>query len=183
MSAPVAQTETFAQTTIPPTPTAVAVDTFDPAAAGGRTVVKWYVGLGTGANPQQIDIEKAVVDQFNKSQQSVYLTLQIVDNRVASTTLATGPTQPLASGDKIAIQVVGTVVTALHFSGGNWQQVMSYNTSGDAIKYSAAGRLGLEFRSSTLDDFGGFVSRSSASSRCPATRRGSSWCSGPSPPG
>ena len=72
-----------------------------------------------------------------------------------STTLATGPTQPLASGHKIAIQVVGTVITALHFSGGSWQQVMSYDTSGDATRYSAAGRLGLEFRSSTLDDFGG----------------------------
>ena len=71
------------------------------------------------------------------------------------TTLATGPTQALASGHRIAIQVVGTVITALHFSGGSWQQVISYDTSGDATKYSAAGRLAVEFRSSTLDDFGG----------------------------
>ena len=72
-----------------------------------------------------------------------------------STTLATGPTQPLAAGHKIAIQVVGTVITALHFSGGSWQQVISYDTSGDATKYSAAGRLAVEFKTSTLDDFGG----------------------------
>src|SRR5713226_4513658 len=90
LSAPgIAQTQTYAQTTIPPTPTPVSLNTFDPAAAGGRTVVKWYVGLGTGANPLQIDVEKKVVDDFNKSQQNIYLTLQIVDNTVASQTLAT----------------------------------------------------------------------------------------------
>src|SRR5258708_35039028 len=82
MSAPVSQTQTFSQTTVAPTQTPVALDTFDPAAAGGRTVVKWYVGLGTGADPKQIDVERTVVDQFNKSQQSIYLTLQIVHNKV-----------------------------------------------------------------------------------------------------
>ena len=41
------------QTTPSATPTPVAVDTFDPSAAGGRTVVKWYVGLGTGGNPSR----------------------------------------------------------------------------------------------------------------------------------
>src|ERR1700694_3516562 len=83
LSAPVAQTQTFAQTTIPPTPTPVALDTFDPAAAGGRTVVKWYVGLGTGTDPKQIDVQRQVVDQYNTSQQNIYLTLQIVGNSVA----------------------------------------------------------------------------------------------------
>jgi hypothetical protein len=73
----------------------------------------------------------------------------------SNTSLATGPTQPLASGDKVAIRIVGSVITALHFSGGSWQQVMTYNTSGDATRYSAAGRLAFEFRTSTLDDFGG----------------------------
>src|SRR5690348_30269 len=72
-----------------PSPTPVALDTFDPGAAGGRTVVKWYVGLGTGAQPPQIESERKVVDQFNASQSSIYLSLQIVDNRVASSTLAT----------------------------------------------------------------------------------------------
>jgi hypothetical protein len=73
----------------------------------------------------------------------------------ASTTLITGPTQTLAAGDKIAIRIVGSVITALHFSAGNWQQVTSYDTAADSTKYSAAGRLALEFRNSTLDDFGG----------------------------
>src|SRR3954452_7816206 len=50
-----------AQTTPSATPTPVAVDTFNPADAGGRTVVKWYVGLGTGGDPKQIDIQRQVV--------------------------------------------------------------------------------------------------------------------------
>src|SRR5437762_7548187 len=95
-----------AQTTVSPTPTPVAVDTFDANAAGGRTVVKWYVGLGTGGDPKQIDVQRAVVDQFNKSQNSTYLSLQIVDNKVASTTLAT----QIASGN--VPDIVGPVGTA-----------------------------------------------------------------------
>src|SRR5919201_908462 len=79
----------LAQQAVPPTPTPVAVDTYDPSAASGRTVIKWYVGLGTGAQPPQIESERKVVDQFNKSQSSIYVQLQIVDNRVASNTLAT----------------------------------------------------------------------------------------------
>jgi hypothetical protein len=78
-----------------------------------------------------------------------------IDNG-ASTPLAGGVTQPLASGDKLAIRIVGSVITALHYTGGSgWQQVLSYDTGSDSIRYSAAGRLALEFRSSTLDDFGG----------------------------
>ena len=115
LSAPAAATQTVAQTTIPPTPTPVAVDTFDPSAAGGRTVVKWYVGLGTGGDPKQIDVQKRVVDQFNKSQQSTYLTLQIVDNKIASTTLAT----QLAAGNvPDVVGPVGTVGRATFE--GNW---------------------------------------------------------------
>jgi hypothetical protein len=73
-----------------------------------------------------------------------------------STTLATGPTQALASGDKVAIRIVGTVVTALHYTAGaGWVQVVSYDTAGDAVRYSGAGSLALEFKSSILDDFGG----------------------------
>ncbi len=95
-----------AQQTVPPTNTPVLVNTFDPAAAGGRTVVKWYVGLGTGGDPKQIDAERAVVDQFNKSQERIYIALQIVDNRVASTTLAT---QIAAGNTPDIVGPVGTV--------------------------------------------------------------------------
>jgi multiple sugar transport system substrate-binding protein len=94
------------QTTPSATPTPVAVDTFDPSAAGGRTVIKWYVGLGTGGNPQQVETQRAVVDQFNRSQDRIYVSLQIVDNRVASTTLAT---QIAAGNVPDIVGPVGTV--------------------------------------------------------------------------
>jgi multiple sugar transport system substrate-binding protein len=105
----------LAQQTVPPTPTPVAVDTFNPAAANGRTVVKWYVGLGTGAQPPQIEAEKKVVDQFNASQSSIYVNLQIVDNRVASSTLAT---QIAAGNPPDIVGPVGTVGRATF--DGNW---------------------------------------------------------------
>jgi multiple sugar transport system substrate-binding protein len=94
------------QTTPSATPTPVAVDTFNPAAAGNRTVVKWYVGLGTGGDPKQIEVQRAVVDNFNRSQDRIYLALQIVDNRVASTTLAT---QIAAGNVPDIVGPVGTV--------------------------------------------------------------------------
>jgi multiple sugar transport system substrate-binding protein len=105
----------FAQQTIPPTPTPVAVDTFDPTAASGRTLIKWYVGLGTGGQPPQIETQRKVVDEFNRSQSSIYLQLQIVDNRVASNTLAT---QIAAGNTPDVVGPVGTVGRATF--DGNW---------------------------------------------------------------
>ncbi len=95
-----------AQQTVPPTPTPVVVNTFDPSAAGGRAVVKWYVGLGTGGNPAQVETQRKVVDDFNKSQDRIYVALQIVDNTIASTTLAT---QIAAGNTPDIVGPVGTV--------------------------------------------------------------------------
>jgi hypothetical protein len=47
-------------------------------------------------------------------------------------------------------------VQALHFSASTgWVRVLSYDTSADATRYTAAGRFALEFKASVLDDFGG----------------------------
>src|SRR5215216_375677 len=141
-----------AQQTIPPTPTPVAVDTFDAAAAGGRTVVKWYVGLGTGTDPKQVDVQRAVVDQFNKSQERIYVALQIVDNRVASTTLAT---QIAAGNVPDIVGPVGTVGRATF--DGNYLDLTPYivNSGMDLSMYDQAvvnaynipgqGQIGLPF--------------------------------------
>ncbi len=77
-----------------------------------------------------------------------------IDNGSA-VTLASGITQTLASGDKVAIRVAGSVVTALHYTSSGWAQVLSYDTSSDAVRYTTAGRLSVEFRAGALDDFGG----------------------------
>jgi hypothetical protein len=78
-----------------------------------------------------------------------------VDNGGSPVTLASGVTQTLASGDKIGIRIVGSVVTALHYTSSGWTQVLSYNTSSDAVRYTSPGRLAIEFRAGALDDFGG----------------------------
>jgi multiple sugar transport system substrate-binding protein len=79
----------------PPTPTQVNISTFDQAAAGNRTVIKWFVGLGAGTQPPQIPLEQEAVKKFNESQDKIYLALEIIDNRQAFNALATR----IASGD------------------------------------------------------------------------------------
>src|SRR5581483_2035645 len=79
-----------------------------------------------------------------------------VTNGGVPVTLVTGPTDPLASGDKLGIQIVGSVITAIHWTlNGGWTAVTSYDTAGDSVKYTSAGNLALELKSSTIDDFGG----------------------------
>jgi ribosomal protein L14 len=79
-----------------------------------------------------------------------------IDNGGSPITLASGATQTLASGDAIAIRIIGTVITALHYTTATgWTQVLSYDTAADATRYTNPGSLALEFKTSTLDDFGG----------------------------
>ncbi len=51
--------------------------TVQPAAAQSKTTVTWFVGLGTGTDPQQITAEKALVDKFNASQTAINLVINI----------------------------------------------------------------------------------------------------------
>jgi hypothetical protein len=70
--------------------------------------------------------------------------------------LRSGPTQPLASGDKIGIRIVGSNVSALLYTPtGGWNIVLSYNTAADTHRYTTAGAFALWFKASTADDFGG----------------------------
>ncbi len=75
-------------------------------ASGDRTVVRWFVGLGTGGNEAQIEAQNGVVDAFNASQDEIELLVEYVQNDVAYDTLAT----LVASGD--APDIVGPVGTA-----------------------------------------------------------------------
>ena len=71
------------------------------ASAGGSeptgevVEIEWYVGLGTGTNPEQIPVEEDQVEQFNADHPNIHLTLTIVDSEVAEQDLATRlPTNP-----------------------------------------------------------------------------------------
>ena len=64
--------------------------------AGGPAVdIEWYVGLGTGTNPEQIPVEQAQVDTFNADHPNIHLTLTVVDSEQAEQDLAARlPTNP-----------------------------------------------------------------------------------------
>jgi multiple sugar transport system substrate-binding protein len=77
---PAAPTATKAPTpaptpTIPPT-----VVTSTEGCAPGSTKIVWYIGLGTGSQPDQIPVEKAWAEKFNKSQTEACLVLTVVYN-------------------------------------------------------------------------------------------------------
>lgn len=65
--------------------------------------VRWFVGLGTGQQPEQLDAQEAVVQAFNDSHDNIELVLEVVNNDVASDTLST----EIAAGN--APDIVGPV--------------------------------------------------------------------------
>ena len=87
-----------------PAPTATTpapiISTPDPAFAG-RTQVRWFVGLGSGTDPQQVPTEQAVVDKFNESQDEIELLLEIIPYNSARDTMST----QIAAGN--AADIVG----------------------------------------------------------------------------
>lgn len=69
-----------------------------PAAAQQKTVVTWFVGLGTGTNSEQIAVQNKVVEEFNASQDEIELVINIASANEAAddlfTTLVAGGTPP-----------------------------------------------------------------------------------------
>ena len=69
-----------------------------PTAAQGKTVVTWFVGLGTGTNAEQIEVQNKVVEEFNASHSDIELVINIASANEAAddlfTTLVAGGTPP-----------------------------------------------------------------------------------------
>ena len=63
--------------------------------SGEPVTIRWFVGLGTGSQPEQLDAQQQVVDEFNASQDAIVLEVELVDNQIAFDTLAT----QIAAGD------------------------------------------------------------------------------------
>lgn len=57
-------------------------------ASAEKIKVRWFVGLGTGTNDQQIKPQEEVVKKFNESQDKIELTMEIVANAQAFDVLA-----------------------------------------------------------------------------------------------
>jgi multiple sugar transport system substrate-binding protein len=78
--------------------------------ADGKVLIRWFVGLGSGTNPQQIEAQQTAVADFNAAQDArtddgpkILLSLEIVQNSTASDILKT----QIASGN--APDIVGPV--------------------------------------------------------------------------
>src|SRR5262245_58435773 len=61
----------------------------------GQTEVRWYCCLGGGDAPEQVEVEKKVVEQFNASHPDIHLTFEAVPYAGANDALAT----EIASGN------------------------------------------------------------------------------------
>jgi len=76
---------------------------FSVAAQSDPVTIRWFVGLGTGGQPEQVAAQEAVVEEFNAMQDDIRLEVEIVDNTVAYDTLGT----LIATGE--APDIVGPV--------------------------------------------------------------------------
>jgi multiple sugar transport system substrate-binding protein len=65
------------------------VEPTDAPVAEGKTQIRWFVGLGTGTQPDQIAVQEEVVADFNASQDEIELVLEIVPFDAAKDTLST----------------------------------------------------------------------------------------------
>jgi multiple sugar transport system substrate-binding protein len=74
-----------------PSPSLIQITPAPVGATGpnGGTVIRWFIGLGAGAQPQQIAAERKFADDYNASQKDVYLSTEIYDNKVAKDILQT----------------------------------------------------------------------------------------------
>ncbi|HEY6627723.1 MAG TPA: extracellular solute-binding protein [Acidimicrobiia bacterium] len=84
------------------TTTAAATDT-TAAPAGEPVTIRWFIGLGTGANPEQKEAQEAAVADFNASHPNIVLEIEIVDHDAAPAALAT----EISSGN--APDIIGPV--------------------------------------------------------------------------
>jgi multiple sugar transport system substrate-binding protein len=73
------------------------------ASSDERVTIRWFVGLGTGSQAEQIARQEALVEEFNNSQDDILLVAEFVDNNVAKDTLTT----QIAGGN--APDIVGPV--------------------------------------------------------------------------
>jgi multiple sugar transport system substrate-binding protein len=89
--------------------------------AGEATEIRWFIGLGAGGNPEEVEKEEAFVEAFNASQDDFELVMDIVANETAYDVLKT----QIASGD--CPDIVGPVgVRGLWSFEGAWLDLDPY---------------------------------------------------------
>jgi multiple sugar transport system substrate-binding protein len=68
---------------------AAAAEAVAAAEAAGKTPIRWFIGLGSGTSPDQVEAQLKVVDEFNASQDEIELVAEITVYESARDTLAT----------------------------------------------------------------------------------------------
>ncbi|MBN2385399.1 MAG: extracellular solute-binding protein [Anaerolineales bacterium] len=116
---------------------------------GGPVQIRWFVGLGTGTDPAQVEVEQALVDEFNATHDNIELILEVVPYDSARDTLAT---QIAAGEGPDVIGPVGWAGSNAFF--GQWLELSPYMDDFDTSEYDPAlidmyisdeGQLGLPF--------------------------------------
>jgi len=105
------------------------------APANGPVLIRWSIGIGTGADPAQVTIENAVAYDFNKSQDKIHLIIEVIPNASARDTIAT----EIAAG--AGPDIVGPVGwVGSNAFGGQWLDIAPYlqSTNYDTSKFEAA---------------------------------------------
>lgn len=139
-------------------PAEEAAPTAEPAAAeapagDGPVKIRWFIGLGAGGNPEEIEKETAFVEKFNAAYGDQYeLVLDIVQNETAYDVLKT----QIASGD--VPDIVGPVgVRGMYSFEGAWLDLApyieanNYDTSDfnpalvEFYQFEGQGQVGLPF--------------------------------------
>jgi len=117
----------------------------------GVKLIRWSIGVGTGADPAQVTIENEVATDFNASQDKIHLIIEVIPNASARDTLAT----EIAAG--AGPDIVGPVGwIGSNAFGGQWLDIAPYMAAAnyDSSKFEAAltkmyqteeGTIGLPF--------------------------------------
>jgi len=126
--APVVQ-PTVAPTEAPTTPAPTAT------APSGKVLIRWSIGVGTGTASNQVPIENAVVDDFNKSQDKIYLVDEVIPNASARDTLST---EIAAGAGPDIVGPVGWIGSNAFY--GQWLDLAPYiqSTGYDTSKFDPA---------------------------------------------
>jgi multiple sugar transport system substrate-binding protein len=99
----------------------------------GKTTVRWFVGLGTGTDAGQLEVEQKVVDEFNASHPDINLVIEVINYNAARDTLST----EMASGNPP--DIVGPVgVSGAEAFHGQWLDLTDLiaETNYDLSQYS-----------------------------------------------
>jgi multiple sugar transport system substrate-binding protein len=126
---------TAAPATVAPATAAPAPTATQPPVPAGKVLIRWTIGLGTGTDPAQVPIENSVVDDFNKSQDKIFLVDEIIPNASSRDTIST----------EIAAGAAGDIIGPQGWIGSNsfkgqWLDLSPYvkSTNYDTSKFDPA---------------------------------------------